>query len=782
MTEYPNLLRDGKIFPSWIVYKYNRYFDIPSTDDPCNGSSKRQLRTYQRFISKYLDYNSPFNSILLYHGVGSGKTATAIEVYNNLFRHTEYWNVIILIKSSLKNDWMNELNRWLLMDNEDKQHQMSNIHFLTYNSSVNWQHFQELQKRLDSTRKNLYIIDEVHNFIRTVYNSITNMHIGGCQQIYDSILREKRDNPTTRIIAISATPGINHPFEFALIFNLLRPDLFPTKEVDFNNIFLIPNKDITDEKVIIPDNKINMFQRRILGLVSYYDSSDPRAFAKKNIYNINVKITNYQKNIYDIFANIEAKYAAKSFSKKANKLYKVYTRNACNFVFPSIKNIDGTQRPRPNKFQLSDKEADKIMHAKENKELTTSNINNINKEKYLMALKLYIDTFKEYINELVQKDIKHHHTIYDDIKYIINEYNTTHKSINKILSKYVKKANISEVLKQLYTCSPKYVCMSIYSYISPGPVILYTSYVRMEGIEILKIYLEFLGFIKFDKDSKDTKYDYKRYVEYDGLIDIETRALYQNTFNTKDNSHGKIIKIILLSQAGSEGITLKNVRQIHIAEPHWNEALMQQVIGRGVRRCSHRDLPEEERVVDIYRYKLTYGKKSKLKTTDEYIYDIASNKEYIINRFLYAIKEAAVDCELNKANNIINNKDLKCFKFEESSLLTETSYPAYYKNIEDDQIINSGLHAINNELIDTTVYKINAVILEDKEKNIYSNDKQYWLNKETGAVYDYKYKFLVGRVKYDIINGEFIYDHDDNNNFIINYVVPYPDIIKNKKI
>ena len=110
----PILEQNGKIFPSWIMYKYNKFMFTPSTveEDVCNPTiKKRQLRPYQQFISKYLDYNSQFNSILLYHGVGSGKTATAIEVYNNLYRYSELWNVIILLKSSIKSEWISELNK-----------------------------------------------------------------------------------------------------------------------------------------------------------------------------------------------------------------------------------------------------------------------------------------------------------------------------------------------------------------------------------------------------------------------------------------------------------------------------------------------------------------------------------------------------------------------------------------------------------------------------------------------------------------------------------------------
>ena len=58
----------------------------------------------------------------------------------------------------------------------------------------------------------------------------------------------------------------------------------------------------------------------------------------------------------------------------------------------------------------------------------------------------------------------------------------------------------------------------------------------------------------------------------------------------------------MISSAGTEGINLRNVRQIHIMEPHWNEIRIDQTIGRGIRLCSHSDLSVSDRYVDVFRY------------------------------------------------------------------------------------------------------------------------------------------------------------------------------------
>ena len=65
----------------------------------------------------------------------------------------------------------------------------------------------------------------------------------------------------------------------------------------------------------------------------------------------------------------------------------------------------------------------------------------------------------------------------------------------------------------------------------------------------------------------------------------------------------------------AEGITLKNVRQIHIVEHHWSQIRIDQVIGRVNRLHSHSALPEKERTVDVYKYATVFGKNLHIEDT-----------------------------------------------------------------------------------------------------------------------------------------------------------------------
>ena len=75
----------------------------------------------------------------------------------------------------------------------------------------------------------------------------------------------------------------------------------------------------------------------------------------------------------------------------------------------------------------------------------------------------------------------------------------------------------------------------------------------------------------------------------------------------KSNLRGEIVKAFFITASGAEGITLKNVRQLHIVEHHWSEIRVDQVIGRVCRLHSHSALPIHEQKVDVYKYATIFG-------------------------------------------------------------------------------------------------------------------------------------------------------------------------------
>src|SRR6185437_11173829 len=101
------------------------------------------------------------------------------------------------------------------------------------------------------------------------------------------------------------------------------------------------------------------------------------------------------------------------------------------------------------------------------------------------------------------------------------------------------------------------------------------------------------------------------------------------------------------------------IKQAHVLEPYWNWSRMSQVIGRAVRFCSHKDLPKDERYVDVYIYITKHSNIEK--TVDQYIQELADKKRSLTEEFEKSLKESAVDCRLNKkANKYKGDKEIKC--------------------------------------------------------------------------------------------------------------------------
>jgi len=785
--KYVDLKINGRLFPSWVVANFEKYkLDdvIIDDDNACNREINNELRKYQEFVGKFMDFNGPYKNILLYVGLGAGKTRTSINIYNMLYNYTPGWNVFILIKATLKNNWVDELNKFL--ESEDKQSRIDNITFISYDSPIADKTFMDAVKNTDSSKKNMFIIEEVHNFIRNVYSNISSKQGKRAQNIYDYIIQDQIENQDTRVVVLSATPAVNDPFELALLFNLLRPNIFPKSQMEFEQEFITKSSYSTINK-----SKKNMFQRRILGLVSYYVGATPDFFATKHVEYVYVKMSEYQEEIYSFFEEIEEKAAMKQKARQSSsRTYKSYTRQACNFVFPSLaQGVNGESRPRPKNFAISDKTGQDIL--KGNIDIDTINSSaksTTNKSKggpektgekyynaknYVDAIQKYNDLFEAYISSFAQEDVASKHTLFDDITTCETKYENNYPEFHENEKKK------SKVYNALHKSSAKLLHIIFNIFKSKGPVLIYSNYVLMEGIQILKIYLRQFGFVSTSNlESEESNKKMPRYTEYHGNLKQEERTKNKNYFNRPDNIYGELCKIIMISPSGAEGLNLLNVRQVHIMEPFWNEVRIEQMIGRAIRFCSHKNLPKKERHVDVFRYNSVRNEYPKSKwTTDQFIQDHARSKEGLIVSFLDTMKEAAVDCALYKKHNMLA-QDYKCFQFEEKTLFNEQINAAYKEDIKDDMKMDNGSNSINSRIERIKVMAILGVILLSKKDDppIYSEPKKYWYYAESGVVYDYNLYYAIGKVG---TSDSGIVSKLDKDTYIIDKLINIP-LLKNK--
>ena len=314
-----------------------------------------------------------------------------------------------------------------------------------------------------------------------------------------------------------------------------------------------------------------------------------------------------------------------------------------------------------------------------------------------------------------------------------------------------------------------------------GLHLIYSQFRTLEGIGILKIALEANGYAEF-KLEKGASGQWKmaniaeadalkpRFVLYTGTETPEEKEIIRNIYNSnwssvpdsiieqiqslgsgvENNIMGEVIKIFMITASGAEGINLKNTRYVHIVEPYWHMVRLDQVIGRARRICSHVDLPEELRTVQVFLYISTFAagqntteryfdvskmnKKSSASTgtlydryvktledkpasisTDQLLFENALTKDRINSQILTAAKEAAMDCALYVKGHA--DEHLKCFDhFGQVSTNAFGSNPDLERDIaeKDTKETKKETATIRKFTKDGVEYAIN-----EKTKNIY---------------------------------------------------------------
>ncbi len=193
---------------------------------------------------------------------------------------------------------------------------------------------------------------------------------------------------------------------------------------------------------------------------------------------------------------------------------------------------------------------------------------------------------------------------------------------------------------------------------STGKVFVYSGFKEFAGLKSFVKVLEAYGYSNY----ADAGEGYKRFAIWSGDENMSYKEEIKEVYNRTENLNGSKLKIILGSSSIKEGVSFKGVRQVHIIEPYWNLPRLEQVIGRASRFCSHKDLEKEKRNVKVYVYLAVAPDREKLETVDEYIYDLSSRKNKLVSEFELAVKQSAVDCELNQSANMEPGNKYICDK------------------------------------------------------------------------------------------------------------------------
>ena len=342
---------------------------------------------------------------------------------------------------------------------------------------------------------------------------------------------------------------------------------------------------------------------------------------------------------------------------------------------------------------------------------------------------------------------------------------------------------------ELVTYSPKFLHLleNILNKQHVGLHLVYSQFRTLEGIGIIKLILETNGFSQFkikqsslgDWTIDMTAEEQERpcFALYTGTETAEEKEIIRNIFNSKwknvpktiteqlttrftNNMYGEVIKILMITASGAEGINLRNVRYVHITEPYWHPVRTEQIIGRARRICSHIDLPEELRTVDVFLYVMRFTARQmatdndeslnirmndKSKTdgstpmsTDQSLYEISNIKEHVTRQILTAVKESSFDCMIHA--NASSKERLQCYSF---GVGTGEETLAYQPNIATEE--------------DDKTKKLNKQTKTMALRKLTVSGKEYAEDPDTHIIYDmelYKMGNLVERGRRTILPAD----------------------------
>ena len=452
------------------------------------------------------------------------------------------------------------------------------------------------------------------------------------------------DNFQTTITSILSKNGLYVPANgITITYNKCLPD----NEDDFFTTFV----DMVNTKM----NNEDVFKRRILGLTSYFRSSQERLLPRfipslRNVerdgkqttepsvfHMIYCTMSNYQFKKYITIRENEIKQEKDANKQKAlnlakgvfieNSTYRIYSRAVCNFAFP-----DPPGRPFPNKKEeVETKEGEEEIKEGEEETKEGGVETKEGEEKDNIEQEQEQEEEEEDLNGM---DLQSKNNYLMRIKEAMKAVNTP---------EYLGEANLAQY-------SPKFVeFLRIFGagintedpennpVDTKGCHLLYSNFRTIEGIGILRLALIQNGYEEFkirkasngiweivsdsiNGGSFSNTSTFKRFVLYTGTETAEEKEIIRNIYNGdwelvpssiatvlqgvgySDNMFGEVIRLFMITASGSEGINLKNTRFVHIIEPYWNLTRVEQIIGRASRICSHASLLEEFRTVKVYMY------------------------------------------------------------------------------------------------------------------------------------------------------------------------------------
>ena len=659
------------------------------TDEICN-KKVFELNTHQTFVQNFMSSQTPYNSLLLFHGLGTGKTCSAIscsEEYREYLKQDTMKKIIVVAKPNILENFKYQLfpedklkktlGIWNINQScignklikEVNPHNIKNLpknkiikginkiinnsyEFMGYVQFSNYitkimnkfktegvddDQFEKsvmLIKKMFSNR--MIIIDEVHNIRDLKPLKKTNNF---SKKTTDAFLKLVSYSDNMKLLLLTATPMFDSYKEIIWLLNLMNLN---------DNRFYLNELDVFDKNGKFKKNGKELLIQKMTGYISFVKGEDPYYFPFR-IYPKNIKSLE-DNSLQYLLSNKKMKYPKNIINKKEgkgeinyldiylndigpeqDKYYQKYIEYKKNVAF-GIAEMDSAKQilnmTYPIKGDITNKDKLKKTYGK------IGLIGEKNNKEGIMIMKKnadgvykfeYNEKRREYMNIFEKPELKKYSGKINNIINLIND--------------------------------------------SEGITLIYSQYIY-GGCIPLALALEHEGYLRYkDKDTKGQNLFKKprvnnsnvkgKYIMITGDNNFSPKGNNKNELlacNKINNKNGEIIKVVIISAAGSEGLDFKNIRNVHILEPWYNLYRQAQVEGRAIRNLSHCQLKFKNRNTTIFLHGTNLNRNEE--AIDLHIYRIAEKKAIQIGEIANILKENAVDCLLNRNKLLLTKNKL----------------------------------------------------------------------------------------------------------------------------
>lgn len=621
------------------VHKINKYDDINNiqdfqnkADELCKGFDKS---FFQYLMGHYLSIRMPYKSILIYYSVGVGKTCTAITIAENfLINHNSF----------------DEPKIWVIMPHALEDSFKQQIFKKTDYKYIANQCTGDLYYKLSQINENMSDIEvdkRVKKLIKSRYSIFT---YEGFATFYENNYIKKNKIPSDKIIIVDEAHNI-------------RQGKNETEKRVYNSLIEVAKNGINNKMVLLTATPMYNEPADLFDLIELLLLNDKKSYKiPKKLFNDNNEIT---KEANDFIKNIASTYIS-------------YLRgnNPFNFAFklsPKLSNIKILDKVIPltaNGKPIDKNDNDWVSKVKDGiivSKLGEKQIEYLESKKRVVEDGFNQDNFKSFqpLN-IVYEDEVGSKGFYKFFRKTVDNgyrlsYNPKYKNAlypdEKHLGLYSGKIlNIMNIIKN-----------------TEGIIVIYSNFLHA-GLIPTAIALEHLGFSRYGTDNilddspdiiKSSIFNKKHYcilTSEGDFMDNTNISKLINVINDPSNINGDKIKVILISPVAGEGLNLYNVREIHLLNMWYHFNKTEQIIGRGIRNCSHKNLPIDLRNVTVFMHCAINNYQRE--TADINAYRIATRKLYQSQIIDNLIKNNSIDCNLFKSINYFPKSMFKLGKIK----------------------------------------------------------------------------------------------------------------------